>query len=98
MLGDSISAAQAHVLGLVNRVVDRDALDGEVSVLTAPIAAGPAHAQASLKRLIWQAAHRSLDDQLDAEAAGFVALAETADFREGVAAFCEKRAPRFGES
>ena len=98
MLGDSISAAQAHVLGLVNRVVDRDALDAEVSALAARIAAGPAHAQASLKRLIWQAAHLSLNDQLDAEAAGFVALAETADFREGVTAFCERRAPRFGES
>ena len=98
MLGDSISAAQAHALGLVNRVVDRDALDGEVRALAARIAAGPAQAQTSLKRLIWQAAHRSLDDQLDAEAAGFVALAATADFREGVAAFIERRAPRFGES
>ena len=97
MLGDSISAQQAASLGLVTRVVAREALEEEVQTLASRIAAGPAQAQTSLKRLIWGATSASLEDQLEAEAAGFMSLAATADFREGVAAFFEHRKPRFGE-
>jgi 2-(1,2-epoxy-1,2-dihydrophenyl)acetyl-CoA isomerase len=96
MLGDPLSAQQAASLGLINRVVAEEALEGEVQKLASRIAAGPAQAQASLKRLIWRAANGSVEDQLDAEAAGFISLAATADFREGVAAFVERREPRFG--
>jgi len=97
MLGDSISAQQAASLGLVNRVVAREALEEEVKTLASRIAAGPAQAQTSLKRLIWGATSASLEDQLEAEATGFLSLAATADFRDGVAAFFEHRKPRFGE-
>jgi len=95
MLGDPMSAQQAASLGLINRVVARDALEQEVQTLANRLAAGPAEAQASLKRLVWRGA--SLDDQLDAEATGFISLSATADFREGVAAFFERREPRFGK-
>jgi len=44
-----------------------------------------------------QAAYTPLDAQLDAERAGFVKAAGTQDFREGVAAFLERRSPVFGE-
>lgn len=97
MLGDSMSAEQAASLGLINRVVAREALEEEVQTLASRIAAGPAQAQASLKHLIWRATNSSVEDQLEAEAAGFTSLAATADFREGVAAFFEHREPRFGE-
>lgn len=97
MLGDSISAQQAASLGLINRVVAREALEEEAQTLANRISAGPAQAQTSLKRLIWSATNASVEDQLDAEAAGFMSLAATPDFREGVAAFFEHRKPRFGE-
>jgi 2-(1,2-epoxy-1,2-dihydrophenyl)acetyl-CoA isomerase len=97
LLGDPMSAEQAAALGLINRVVARDDLERDVQTLANRLAAGPAQAQASLKRLVWQASGSSLDTQLDAEAAGFVSLAATSDFREGVAAFFERREPRFGK-
>jgi 2-(1,2-epoxy-1,2-dihydrophenyl)acetyl-CoA isomerase len=97
MLGDPISAEQAASFGLINRVVAREALEEEAQTLARKLAAGPAEAQASLKRLVWQAANTPLDAQLDAEAAGFIALSATADFREGVAAFFERRDARFGK-
>ncbi|HEY1426475.1 MAG TPA: enoyl-CoA hydratase [Caulobacteraceae bacterium] len=95
MLGDPLSAAQAERLGLINRVVLRSALEGEARRLAQRAAAGPAQAQASLKRLIRRATSASLDAQLDAEADGFRALSATPDFREGLAAFFERREPRF---
>jgi 2-(1,2-epoxy-1,2-dihydrophenyl)acetyl-CoA isomerase len=96
MLGDPMNAERAAALGLVNRVVANDALAAEVAALARRIAAGPAQAQASLKRLVYQALTAPLDVQLEAEREGFVALAATADFREGIASFFERRAPRFG--
>jgi 2-(1,2-epoxy-1,2-dihydrophenyl)acetyl-CoA isomerase len=97
MLGDPMSARQAAGLGLINRVVAREALEEEARTLAHRIAAGPAQAQASLKHLIWRATGTSVEAQLEAEAAGFMSLAGTADFREGVSAFFERREPRFGE-
>jgi 2-(1,2-epoxy-1,2-dihydrophenyl)acetyl-CoA isomerase len=97
MLGDPMSAQQAVSFGLINRAVDRANLEDEVKTLASRIAAGPARAQTSLKRLIWSATGTSIEDQLLAEAVGFTSLAATADFREGIAAFFERREPRFGE-
>lgn len=97
LLGESLSAERAASLGLINRVVASENLAQEVQALANRIAAGPAQAQASLKRLVWRSSVASLGDQLDSEAAGFVSLAATADFREGVAAFFERRDPRFGK-
>jgi 2-(1,2-epoxy-1,2-dihydrophenyl)acetyl-CoA isomerase len=96
MLGEQMPAHQAASLGLINRVVPHDALEQATRNLAEQIASGPAHAQASLKRLIWQAAGSRFEAQLEAEAAGFISLAGTPDFREGVAAFFERRTPRFG--
>jgi len=95
MLGEAIDARTAKEMGLVFRVVPKDALAGEVDALARRIASGPPTAQASLKHLIDQSLHSSLDAQLDAERAGFVRAAGTADFREGVSAFLERRQPQF---
>ena len=96
MLGDALDARAAERMGLVNRVVASIDLSREVDALARRIAAGPATAHAALKHLVEQASYTPLDTQLDAERAGFIKAAGTQDFREGVAAFLERRAPIFG--
>jgi 2-(1,2-epoxy-1,2-dihydrophenyl)acetyl-CoA isomerase len=96
MMGDPMKAEQALALGLINRVVANEELAAETERLATRLSSGPALAHASLKRLIWRASAASLDNQLEAEREGFMALAKTADFREGVAAFFERRSPHFG--
>lgn len=98
MLGDPMKAEQAATLGLINRVVPVDSLAAEIETFVARLATGPALAQASLKRLVWRASAALLDNQLEAEREGFMALAATPDFREGIASFFEGRKPHFGTS
>lgn len=95
LLGDTIDAAEALRLGLVNRVVPADTLADESQALARRLAQGPTRAYGRLKSLLRSALDRDLDAQLDAEAEGFQACAATADFREGVAAFLDKRPARF---
>jgi 2-(1,2-epoxy-1,2-dihydrophenyl)acetyl-CoA isomerase len=97
MLGDVKDARTAEQMGIVNRVVAKDTLAAEVDALARRIAAGPPAAYANLKRLVDQAPFSPLDAQLDGERDGFVRAAGTADFREGVAAFLERRQPEFGK-
>jgi 2-(1,2-epoxy-1,2-dihydrophenyl)acetyl-CoA isomerase len=84
-------------MGLVNRVVPKNALARKVDELAHRIASGPVTAHATVKRLVDQAPSTQLDAQLEAERDGFVKAASTRDFREGVTAFLERRPPRFGE-
>lgn len=98
LLGDPLGAEAAERLGLVNRVVAPDRLQAEADTLAQRIASGPAHAFASVKRLVHQAAQGPFDLQLEAEREGFFGAAGTADFREGITAFFERRDPRFGRS
>lgn len=95
LLNETIDAAKALELGLVNRVVPAAVLEESALELATEIAEGPALAIASVKRLVRQASTATLDEQLDQEKASFVAAAGTADFREGVAAFFERRPARF---
>jgi 2-(1,2-epoxy-1,2-dihydrophenyl)acetyl-CoA isomerase len=95
MLGEPMNARQALELGLINRVVPLEQLNLQARALAMRIGAGPAQAQASLKRLVSRAVISTLEDQLVAEAAAFTSLSATPDFREGLAAFFERREPRF---
>ena len=95
LLGDRFDAETAHAAGLINRVVPSDALAAETAALAARLAAGPTHAYANTKALLNASLHRSLEDQLDAEARSFADCAGTDDFAEGIGAFVEKRKPRF---
>ena len=97
MLGDPINAEGAAEIGLINRVVAAERLAEEVRALAQRIAEGPAFAFASVKRLVYQATGVSFDEQLEAERDAFVAAAGTKDFREGVAAFFERRPAKFGD-
>jgi 2-(1,2-epoxy-1,2-dihydrophenyl)acetyl-CoA isomerase len=96
-LGDPLTAAEAVTIGLINRVVAASKLEDEVAALAHRIGKGPALAFASVKRLVHQAPTNSFDEQLEAEREGFIAAARTKDFREGVAAFFERREPVFGK-
>ena len=95
LLGDRFDAAEALRLGIVNRVVAPDALDASVATLARALAAGPALALRNTKALVRASSGRSLSGQLAAEADSFAACTATADFAEGLAAFMEKRPPRF---
>ncbi|TKC90065.1 enoyl-CoA hydratase [Trinickia terrae] len=95
LLGETLDAAEALRIGLVNRVVSADALSDETGKLARILAEGPTLALGSLKRLVRDAFSRDLHGQLDAEAVAFAACAGTADFAEGVAAFFERRPARY---
>jgi len=98
MLDDSIPAARALELGLVNRVVPSDELAASAMEMAQRLARGPAATLGVVKRLVYAAQTSSLDEQLDAEKAGFVRASSTADFQEGITSFFEKRQPRFGSA
>ena len=90
-----LSAAEAHAWGLVSEVVEADALATRAAELAAFYAAMPTRGVGMTKRLFDHAAGSTLEEQLEHEAQLQAAAAETEDFREGVAAFLEKRPPSF---
>jgi 2-(1,2-epoxy-1,2-dihydrophenyl)acetyl-CoA isomerase len=95
LLGERFDAATAERLGLVNRVVPGASLEDETNRLATRLAAGPTTAYARTKALLHASLQNSLESQLQREAECFAQSASEPDFREGIAAFIEKRAPRF---
>jgi len=93
--GRVLTAAEALDWGLVTRVVPCAELDAEAEALAARFAAGPTVALAHMRRLLRRSWGATLEEQLDAERAAMRACGGTADAREGVAAFVERRSPRF---
>jgi 2-(1,2-epoxy-1,2-dihydrophenyl)acetyl-CoA isomerase len=94
-LGERIAADQARAWGLVNDVVDDDALVARVTALATCLAAGPPGAYAAIKRAINQTAYAGFAEQLDLEAVLQQERAGSKDFAEGVAAFLQKRPATF---
>lgn len=95
--GDAIDAAEALRIGLVSRLVEPQALLDEALALAARIAANPPQVLRWTKQLLLQARTGTLDEALDA-AGHFQGLAHhTVDHAQALAAFFEKRAPRFGQ-
>jgi 2-(1,2-epoxy-1,2-dihydrophenyl)acetyl-CoA isomerase len=95
LLGERFAAAQALAMGLVNRVVPRASLETEALRIATELANGPTHALAATKRLIRGSWDNSWDEQSHREAEAMASCVVTQDHREGVAAFVEKRLPRF---
>jgi 2-(1,2-epoxy-1,2-dihydrophenyl)acetyl-CoA isomerase len=93
--GRRLSADGALAWGLVSEILEPEALAERATVLAGELAALPTAAIGLHKQLFDRAPANTLADQLELEASLQVAAAETADFAEGVAAFREKRAPRF---
>lgn len=95
MTGQPITAERLHALGVVNRLVDDGQARDAALAFAAELAAGPAHAMARIKALVQQAEDVSLDAQLDAERDSFVECLHHPEAGEGIAAFLDKRKPRF---
>ena len=93
--GRKIGADEALAWGLVSEVVADAGVLSRTQERAAELAALPTRAIAMTKRLFERAAGSSLGDQLELEAQLQVAATRTEDFAEGVAAFLEKRDPRF---
>jgi len=93
--GRPLSARDAHAWGLVAEVVSDNRLSARAAELAATFAALPTRAIGLTKRLLGRGAVASLEDQLELEADLQAEAAQSEDFREGVAAFLEKREPRF---
>jgi 2-(1,2-epoxy-1,2-dihydrophenyl)acetyl-CoA isomerase len=90
-----LSAQEALDWGLVNRVVKAADLLPEVRTLAARLADGPAGANAGVKKLMLLAETNGLETQMEQETRFIASASASAEGREGVRAFVEKRKPKF---
>jgi len=95
LLGDKIHAEQAAAWGLIWKCVDDAQFGDAVETLVNQLAQAPTRGLAETKRALHASEGNTLDAQLELERDIQRALGYSADYREGVAAFLEKRAPRF---
>jgi 2-(1,2-epoxy-1,2-dihydrophenyl)acetyl-CoA isomerase len=95
LTGEALSAERAEAWGLIWRAIDDDQLGSEADKLIARLASGPTRGFAAIKLAMRKGWLASLDEQLDLERDLQRELGRSADYREGVAAFSEKRSPKF---
>jgi enoyl-CoA hydratase/carnithine racemase len=94
MLGDRISAEEAHRLGLVNRIVEPASLLGEARALAARLASGPGFALGMTKTLLNQELDIDFAAAIEAEAQGQAICMQTPAFRAAYEAFKRRQAER----
>jgi 2-(1,2-epoxy-1,2-dihydrophenyl)acetyl-CoA isomerase len=97
LLGERIPAQSAYDWGMINRVVPEGKDIEMATELARKLADGPRVTQAAIRNLAWGALERSFADQLTVEREAQRQAGQSAEFREGIAAFMEKRKARFGE-
>jgi enoyl-CoA hydratase/carnithine racemase len=95
LLGDTLSAEDADRLGILNRLCDASEVDTVVKDLASRLAALPPRIVTLIKENLNRAGERSLEDTLEAEAFGQTLAFTSEDTREAIAAWVEKREPRF---
>jgi len=94
-MAEMIGAEEALKLGLFNRVVPHDRLEEETRKLAELLAAKPPIALALAKEAVYRSAHASLEEMLDVELENQLRCFRSADAKEGLLAFLEKRPPAF---
>jgi 2-(1,2-epoxy-1,2-dihydrophenyl)acetyl-CoA isomerase len=95
LLAETLNADAALSAGLADLVVDDDRVLAEAERIGREWASGPTEAYGAIKRLFLEAPNRSFESQLEDEAQTLAAIAKTADAKEGIKAFREKRSPQF---
>jgi 2-(1,2-epoxy-1,2-dihydrophenyl)acetyl-CoA isomerase len=95
LLGNKLTAEQAAAWGLIWQCVEDKELSATVDALAAQLAAAPTRGLAATKLAIREGWQRTLEAQLDVEGLAQRELGRSSDYREGVAAFSEKRSPNF---
>jgi 2-(1,2-epoxy-1,2-dihydrophenyl)acetyl-CoA isomerase len=95
LLGETMDADAALSAGLVDFVVNDDAVVEKAEKIARELASGPTEAYGGIKRLFLQAPNRCIESQLEEEAQTLAAISRTADAQEGIKAFREKRKPEF---
>ncbi|MGI8310222.1 enoyl-CoA hydratase [Saccharopolyspora hattusasensis] len=95
LLAEPVAAEDALRIGMVNRVVDAGETVAAATELATRMAAGPTSAYARIKEAMLAAAAEGLAEALAVEAGAQAEAGATADHREAVAAFVEKRTPHF---
>jgi 2-(1,2-epoxy-1,2-dihydrophenyl)acetyl-CoA isomerase len=90
-LGSKVTAAEAHKLGIINKLVAPEELDGAVKEYADRYAAAAPKAMAIIKKMLNKALTASLRDMLQYEAYSQEIAGGTEDYKEGVTAFIEKR-------
>jgi 2-(1,2-epoxy-1,2-dihydrophenyl)acetyl-CoA isomerase len=95
LTGEPLAAEKAAEWGLIWKAVDDEQLEAEVEAIATKLAALPPLGLAAIKQIIRSSWSRSLDEELDLQRDEMRRLGFTHDYREGVAAFLEKRTAKF---
>src|SRR3954454_8187609 len=95
LTGEPLSAERAAEWGLIWKAVEDEALDAEVDAIANRLASLPPLGLAAIKEMIRSSWQYSLDEELERQAGAMRRLGFTRDYREGVAAFLDKREPKF---
>jgi len=95
LLGDRLPAETAEEWGLIWKCVDDDKLQQEAQKMASHLASQPTVALGRIKKLLKASSGNTLNEQLLLELKAMQELGQSADYREGVAAFVEKRPPVF---
>lgn len=94
-MGSRVKAREAEEIGLINKAVPADQLEGAVKDYTDYFAKAPTKSIGLIKKMLNKSATSTLEDMLDYEAYCQEIAGNSADYKEGVTAFLEKRKPEF---
>ena len=95
MTGSTISAEKAEIIGMINRVVPLENLEQETAVMAKKLAMAPTAVIGRIKKMLNATFSNDLSSQLKLEHELQLESGKANDFKEGVAAFFEKRPPNF---